>query len=122
MFEVSVTGDFSSAHSLRGYQGRCEGLHGHNWHVEITVAAKKLDKIGLAVDFKILKKRLNETLEGLDHKYLNTIAYFKKLNPTSESIAQYLYEKLTIRINNKDSKLKQVTVWESENSRAVFYR
>ena len=27
--------NFSSAHQLRGYKGKCENLHGHNYKIEI---------------------------------------------------------------------------------------
>lgn len=122
MFEVSIIDNFSAAHKLRGYRGRCEDLHGHNWKIIVTVTAQKLDNIGLAVDFRLLKRKLNKVLEGLDHKYLNDLAYFKKFNPSSENIAEYLYGKLAAAINNRRLKLKEVKVWESDNSAAAFYK
>lgn len=73
---------FSSAHNLRGYKGKCEDLHGHNWKVVASLAKKKLDKTGMVLDFKDLKMKLNSVLETLDHKYLNDTPYFKKVNRT----------------------------------------
>ncbi len=58
MYSLKVEGVFSSAHNLRGYKGKCEDLHGHNWRVEICVKSKELDKIGMLLDFKYLKKKL----------------------------------------------------------------
>jgi len=117
MYSIKIEAHFSSAHNLRGYKGKCEELHGHNWKVEIVVTKEKLDKIGMVLDFKYLKKELNQILEKLDHKYLNKIPYFKKKNPTSENIARYIYEKL----ENKVSGLNSVMVWESENCSATYY-
>lgn len=117
MFSVKVKGNFSSAHNLRGYKGKCENLHGHNWEVEVVVSKPELDKLGMVVDFKLLKNELNALLEELDHKYLNDIAYFKKINPTSENIAKYIFENLTLRIPD----IKSVSVWESNNSCATYY-
>ncbi len=117
MYSIRIESYFSSAHFLRGYRGKCEELHGHNWKVEVTVEAKKLDKIGMILDFKDLKTELLEILETLDHKCLNNIAYFKKVNPTSENIAQYIYKKLKSTV----PKLKSITVWESHNSCASYY-
>lgn len=117
MYKVKVEAGFSAAHNLRGYKGKCEDLHGHNWKVEIAVEKSKLDKIGMVVDFRLLKEALNAFLEQFDHKYLNEIPYFKKINPTSENIAKYIFD----GIKPKISGLKTVTVWESENSSACYY-
>lgn len=117
MYKIKIEADFSSAHNLRGYRGKCEELHGHNWKVEVVVLSAKLDKLGMVMDFKILKEKLYAELEKLDHKYLNNIAYFKKVNPTSENIAKYIYDNL----KNKVRGLRCVTVWESERASATYY-
>jgi 6-pyruvoyltetrahydropterin/6-carboxytetrahydropterin synthase len=117
VYSIKIESYFSSAHSLRGYKGKCEDLHGHNWKVEVTLESAKLDKIGLLLDFHELKNKLNAILEKLDHKYLNNLAYFKKVNPTSENIAKFIY----VSLKSKVKFLKSVTVWESHNSSASYY-
>ena len=127
MYDIKIEGDFSSAHNLRGYKGKCEELHGHNWRVELVVSSGKLDNIGMVMDFKSLKEKLNNLLEKLDHKYLNNIPYFsaaggsasggKKINPTSENIAKYIYDNLKKKIPG----LYSVTVWESDKACATYY-
>lgn len=117
MYNIKIEGDFSSAHNLRGYKGKCEELHGHNWRVELVVSSGKLDNIGMVMDFKSLKEKLNNLLEKLDHKYLNNIAPFKKINPTSENIAKYIYDNLKKKIPG----LYSVTVWESDKACATYY-
>ncbi|MDD5115660.1 MAG: 6-carboxytetrahydropterin synthase QueD [Candidatus Omnitrophica bacterium] len=116
MYSLKVDGGFSSAHNLRGYKGKCEDLHGHNWRVEICISSKKLDNIGMVLDFKYLKMKLNAFLEKLDHKYLNKLNYFKKVNPTSENIARYIYDQLKPGI----PLLSSVTVWENSTSSATY--
>lgn len=126
MYSLKVQGTFSSAHNLRGYKGKCEDLHGHNWIVEIVVKSAQLDDIGMVLDFKYLKKKLNAILEPMDHKYLNKLAYFsaaggsasggKRINPTSENIAKYIYKKIKPQI----SLLSCVTVWENSTSSATY--
>ena len=116
MFELTVIGYFSGAHRLRKYKGKCEKLHGHNWKVELAVESNQLDKLGMVLDFKFLKDRLNFVLEALDHKYLNDLAYFKEVNPTSENIASYIYGCLKKEI----PALLSVTVWESDKARATY--
>jgi len=116
MYSIKVEGNFSSAHNLRQYRGKCEELHGHNWKVEAVVCNERLDKAGMLMDFKYLKRQLNNILESLDHKYLNKLKVFKKLNPTSENIARYIYGTLKSKITG----LKSVTVWENSSCSATY--
>jgi len=122
MYFLTVKADFSSAHALRGYEGACEHLHGHNWLVEATVRTRGLDELGMGIDFKLLKSHLRELCDKLDHRYLNEIPPFDKLNPTSENLARYLAEQLQERLKNETPTVLvwEVTVWESENSRASW--
>ncbi|MFA4984423.1 MAG: 6-carboxytetrahydropterin synthase QueD [Candidatus Omnitrophota bacterium] len=117
MYSVKVEANFSAAHNLRNYKGKCEALHGHNWKVEVALTGDKLDKAGMVMDFKKLKAELKAVLDKLDHGYLNNGAYFRKVNPTSENIARYIYERLKARLK----KLASVTVWESDNCAASYY-
>ncbi|MDD5156332.1 MAG: 6-carboxytetrahydropterin synthase QueD [Candidatus Omnitrophica bacterium] len=116
MYRIKVESNYSSAHNLRGYRGKCEELHGHNWKVELRAGGSKLDKSGMLLDFKHLKKKLNVVLDKLDHKYLNGIAYFKKVNPTSENIAKFIYDSLKSGVPG----ILSVTVWENETSCATY--
>jgi len=118
MFEVNVESNFSAAHRLRGYKGRCENMHGHNWKVKAVVGSQNLDKQGMVMDFTILKKAMNKILTRLDHKVLNDLEYFKKVNPTSENIAKYIYDELkTQRLD-----VERITVWETDTSCATYYK
>ncbi len=116
MFKVKIEADFSSAHNLRGYKGKCEELHGHNWKVEVAAEKEGLDKIGMVMDFGVLKKELRGILERLDHKYLNKVPYFSKVNPTSENIAKYIYDNM----KRKVPCVRSVTVWENSSSSATY--
>lgn len=121
MYEILIKGDFSSAHNLRGYKGKCEALHGHSWKVEARFEKEDLNDIGISVDFVILKARLKDILKKLDHAYLNKIDVFKIKNPSAENISRFIYEKLKGSIKEKGLFLKSVSVWESEASCATYY-
>jgi len=116
MFEIKVKTDFSAAHNLRNYEGKCEKLHGHNWIVEAAFRYGSLDGNGLAVDFRIAKAALKSVVEGLDHSYLNELQFFKKTNPTSENIAKFIYD----NVKKKLKSIYSVAVWENEKSCAVY--
>ncbi|MEK6564253.1 MAG: 6-carboxytetrahydropterin synthase QueD [Candidatus Omnitrophota bacterium] len=122
MYKLSVKTEFSAAHNLRNYKGKCEELHGHNWKVEAVISAKKTGANGLAMDFHEIKDLLKEILEELDHKHLNQIDYFRKNNPTSENIARYLFDRLDSQLKKGRVGLSEVTVWESDNCSATYYR
>lgn len=118
-FELKVVDVFSSAHSLRGYAGNCERVHGHNWKVEVVVSCSGLDERGLGIDFRDLKSALKDVLGRLDHKNLNEVEPFDKMNPSSENLASYIFTDLEKRMPEKIL-LKRVTVWESEYASASF--
>jgi len=120
MYYLTIHTHFAAAHNLINYQGDCENLHGHNWKVEVTVTTRELDKAGLGIDFKILKRETKTVLELLDHKYLNKIEPFIELSPSSENIARFLFETLAKRLNNDNVSLYKVNVWESEYACASY--
>ena len=121
MFELDVIREFSSAHCLKGYCGNCSEKHGHNWSVQVFIRSEKLDEIGIAVDFKALKRELDALLGELDHKDLNSIPPFYKLNPTSENIAMYIYKRLSGKLNGNGVKVYRVRVGENASSGASYF-
>jgi 6-pyruvoyltetrahydropterin/6-carboxytetrahydropterin synthase len=108
--------EFASAHSLRDYPGDCRRLHGHNWKVEVEVVATELDGLGMAVDFKEIKAVAREAAGELDHRYLNEIAPFDRLNPTAENLAAHLFERISVSLNNARVTVSAVTLWETERA------
>lgn len=93
LWRLTVRSQFSAAHALRHYQGKCERLHGHNFAVELTVEGRELaPDTGMLVDFSILKKTLAQTLESLDHAVLNEVPPFDEggFNPSSELLARHI--------------------------------
>ena len=120
MFELSIRGDIASAHFIKGYPGPCKDLHGHTWKIEVTIVSKTLNKIGLVTDFAEMKMRLKRFLKRIDHVCLNDLPYFKKINPTTETLARYIYENFSKEV--KPLKVSRVQVWESESASIVYYR
>ncbi len=110
-----VEDTFSAAHQLRGYEGKCENLHGHTFKVQVFLTGDKLDKIGMLVDFKKIKAELKKVLDKFDHTNLNELAEFKEKNPTAENLARVIYEKISSLNPSK------VTVFESEKASASFF-
>ncbi|MFW0884101.1 6-carboxytetrahydropterin synthase QueD [Candidatus Acidulodesulfobacterium sp. H_13] len=125
MYELKVTSGFSSAHALKGYNGKCENIHGHNWQVELITVSDTLNDIGLVIDFKLLKKYLNEIMEMLDHKFINEIEFLNGLNPSAENIARLIYEEFEkkIRVGKyANIGVKRINVYETASSMASYYK
>ena len=121
MFELTIAVNFEAAHCIRIYPGKCNRLHGHNWKVEVNICGNKLNELGMLVDFVDLKAAVNDILVNLDHYYLNEVEPFSKINPTTENLAKYIYEKLNeAPIFQQDVKLRLIRVWESLNSAAAY--
>ena len=124
MFEVTVEDTFAAGHALRGYRGKCENPHGHNYRVRVTLAGEKLDQIGLLYDFKDLKAAMGEIIDRLDHQYLNDLDAFKELNPSAENLARYFYQETSARLRaatNGQVQVKDVIVWETDTTTACYF-
>ncbi len=120
MYELSIETQFAAAHQLRGYKGKCERMHGHNWRVQVSVSSEKLNDIGIVMDFHDLKDITNEVTSSLDHSLLNDVFPFTEINPSSENIAKWIYETLLKKLPDI-VKVNTVTVWENENASATYY-
>lgn len=122
MFEIHVSAEFEAAHRIEGYPGKCDRLHGHSWTVEAAVVGTELDRLGMLVDFKLVKGRLRELLETLDHQYLNELdAFSNGYNPTAEHLAQFVYREMAkAEFFNDNLKLKHIEVWESPHSSVIY--
>ncbi len=123
MFQVSVEETFSAGHALRGYKGKCENVHGHNYRVQITLEGPELDNIGLLVDFTHVKRVMRELIKRLDHQFINDLAPFTTVNPSAENMAKYFFEEVSRELTDMPpgAKVKDVVIWETDTANAKYY-
>ena len=123
MFQVTVDETFSSGHALRGYKGKCENVHGHNYKVRVTLEGPQLDSIGLLYDFTHLKRVIREIVGGVDHKFLNDLAPFDVINPSAENLAKYFYDETARQMNAmpEAARITSVTIWETDTTSATYW-
>jgi len=119
-FEVQVETSISTAHNLRSYRGGCEGLHGHNYKVLVTLGSEGLDSDGLVYDFKDLKVVLRELLKPFDHAYMNEVPPFTELNPSAENFARYIGDELLERMGPGPARVVEVRVFETDSYCAIY--
>jgi len=120
VYRISVEQHFDAAHYLRGYQGKCEAMHGHSYKVVVKVDASELNDIGLAYDFVELKKHLAGVIARFDHTCLNDAPPFDKLNPSAENIAADIYKELKSRLEGAPVTIANVEVWESPQTGVIY--
>ncbi len=123
MFQVSVEESFSAGHALRGYKGKCENPHGHNYKVRVTLEGPALDSVGLLYDFAHLKQIIHQVIQAVDHKFLNDLAPFDKLNPSAENIARYFYEEASKQMPQQPdgARIASITIWETDTTAATYW-
>ena len=120
-FEVMIERNFSSAHQLRGYRGKCENLHGHNYKIEIYARGRELNNIGLLVDFVELKEAADDLVAYLDHKNLNELEPFvTEQNPSAENVARFILKRLAARIDDDRVQIYKVRCFETPTSVATY--
>ncbi len=120
MYEVAVEQEFDAAHYLRGYQGRCENIHGHRFRVVARVRAKGMDDIGMAYDFTKLRQHLGQVAGRFDHVCLNDTPPFDRINPSSENIASTIFRELQVMLGGTGVSLHSIQVWESPHSSVIY--
>ncbi|MEP6925132.1 MAG: 6-carboxytetrahydropterin synthase QueD [Pyrinomonadaceae bacterium] len=121
IFEVMIERHFSSAHQLRGYKGKCENLHGHNYKIEIFVRGSELNNVGLLVDFGDIKAAADDIVRYLDHRNLNDLPPFdEELNPSAENLAKYILEYIASRIDDERVYVYKVRCYETPTSVATY--
>lgn len=120
MFTVFKDFTFSAAHQIRGHQGGCERMHGHNYRVRVVVQSELLDELGMVIDFADLKAVMAEILGPFDHRVINELPPFDVRNTTAELLAEYVYEESSRRLQGRRLAVARVEVWENESACAVY--
>lgn len=138
--EITKIMTFDAGHRLVGHQGKCKGLHGHTYKVEVTVAAEVLDELGMVIDFSDLKELMREHIdEKFDHKFIFNkddpiLTAMKNLefdgddsivivpyNPTAENIGQDIFQSMAGELpRERGIHLKYVKIWETPTGFAVI--
>lgn len=104
--------EFAAAQSLPNFpEGhKCRRLHGHTFHVKISVTGEVDPKTGLLYDHAVISEKMEPIIEQLDHSYLNEIPGLE--NPTIELTCAWLWKKLEDQLPG----LSEITLYETERA------
>lgn len=127
--EITHREEFSAAHRLenpelgadenRRLYGLCNGDHGHNYAVEVTVRGAVPKRTGMVMDLNRLMEILREEIVSqVDHKHLNRdVAWLSGVIPTAENVAVAFWKRLEPRMRGFEGcRLHRVRVCESRNN------
>lgn len=96
---ISKQFDFEAAHALEGYHGKCKDIHGHSYHLRITVLGKvSLDapdvEGSMVMDFSDLKKIVkSEVVDQFDHMLiLKDDSRFRGIEANHERVLYVPYQ------------------------------
>lgn len=114
--ELTKIFQFEAAHHLPEVpeDHKCRRLHGHSYHVEISVAGEVDPQTGWLMDYAEIEQVFQPILDRLDHYYLNEIDGLE--NPTSENLAGWIWRELHPNLSG----LSRVVIAETCQSRCAF--
>lgn len=120
VYEVTTEVSFDAAHFLRDYPGRCARLHGHSYRLQAVASGERLSDQGILFDLSSFRDICRQAVAALDHRNINEVSPFDRLNPTAENLAAYLFHVLKPRLEEGGLRLVKTTVWESPTSGASY--
>lgn len=87
----------------------------------MVVTADELDQIGAVMDFNELTRIIDALCAPLQGRFLNDLPMFKEKNPSSEHVADYIFDSIAPHLPTKVS-LERVTITRTELIDAQFTR
>jgi 6-pyruvoyltetrahydropterin/6-carboxytetrahydropterin synthase len=72
MIKVTKTLRFHAGHRLLLHEGKCANVHGHTYHVDVTLGTDhQLDDVGRVVDFGIVQEKIGAWIDQwFDHGFI----------------------------------------------------
>jgi 6-pyruvoyltetrahydropterin/6-carboxytetrahydropterin synthase len=119
-YELHKDMNFAAAHYVVGESaGVCQRMHGHTYYCDVTIAGDELDEIGFLVNFKTLKDLVHKKF---DHRLLNEFDIWKDRNPTTEVVAETIYETIQSYLDQLANRpvCIQVLVRETPTSYVIY--
>ena len=109
---LSAEFTFDAAHRILGHPGKCAYLHGHTYHLEVTVSAERLDPLGMVIDFDDFRALVKKAvLDRWDHATL--LWSEDPLAPAIERIQAEAPEKVVRLSGNPTAEILTREAWQA---------
>lgn len=120
MYLLTKSFTFEASHQLPHHDGKCKNLHGHSWRCSIVVEGDWLiehgPKCGMLVDYADLGRVTRSLHDQLDHRHLNDLID----NPTSERVAEWVYDQARPHVEASGVHLAAVAIEETCTARCEY--
>jgi 6-pyruvoyltetrahydropterin/6-carboxytetrahydropterin synthase len=122
---LTVKVDFSAAHCILDYEGKCKNLHGHNYTIEVTVRPKsklttrpvrikrELNDLNMVIDAVELKSIVKKVIEKYDHKNINDV--LNNRNASVELLLIHIFNDIQKELSTKNVELYSVRAYETDD-------
>lgn len=134
-----VFADIPFGHRQHIHDGHCAYIHGHNWSIKVTFAAKELDENGFIIDFGKLGFLKKWIKDNLDHACLFNVSDTKARemverypdmfkarfldDVSAEGLAQFLHKEFDALVQQEtDGRVwvQEVTLYEDGKNSATY--
>ena len=93
--------------------GPCNRLHGHSYHLEVSVTRAELAD-GMVIDFGRLDRIVEEAIIArLDHQVINDLPEFNGLITTAEEVARWIFSVPRPAVAKEGAALTEVVLFEA---------
>lgn len=121
MYFVKIRESMMIAHSLKHpFFGPAQNVHGATFVVDVTFKTTNLDEHHVVIDIGLAHKVVKDILSKLDYQNLDDLDIFKGKLTTTEFIARYVYNEVSLKVKSYFEGKISVSIKENPNAWAGF--
>lgn len=121
MYAICSKYNVSASHALKKENSFTEPVHSHDWIFEVELCANRLDDTGCVVDFRDLDEYVHKVISSFENSSFNEHPLFENKSPSSEVIAEVLFNEIDQKFSDSNVSVKRVIVWEDERHFGSYY-
>lgn len=121
MYFVKIRESMMIAHSLKDpFFGPAQNVHGATFVVDVTFKTKTVNQYNVVIDIGVAHKVVKDILSKLDYQNFDDLDVFKGELTTTEFIARYIYDEVSLSVKPYFDGKINVSIKENPNAWAGF--
>lgn len=121
MYFVKIRESMMIAHSLKDpFFGPAQNVHGATFVVDVTFKTKTINQHNVVIDIGLAHKVVKDILSKLDYQNFDDLDIFKGKLTTTEFIARYIYDEVSLNVKPYFEGKINVSIKENPNAWAGF--